>query len=517
MDRAGNVYDGKLAIDNRDVARVLERIADLLEFRDENPFKSRSYRLASESVMEMSESVADLAERGGAAGLQKIPSVGKSISGQIVEIIKTGTSSYFEQLRAETPETVLDLRRVAGVGLKTSQLLYREFGIKSLEELKAFAEGGGLLSVPGLGEKTAARVLKSLDRLETERGLVRLKDAAELARSIIARLIGDPSTDPADPALKKHRIEITGQVRRGREMVDRIDILAAGMGDDLAARFASTPELAEVNTIRADRVEGQTAKGTRVVLSVTAPEDYAAAIVRTTGSVEHLKDLEAEAATGGLSFEGFRLTRGREGGRGRRGRGEALHIETEEDFYNALDLQYVPPELREGLGEITAARENRLPRLISREDIRGDFHMHTTWSDGQNTVREMVEAACARGFEYIAITDHTMACSIANGNTPKELLEEIAEIESVASEFEDIRVLKGAEVDILFDGSLDMPTDVLDRLDWIVCSIHSGFNQERQQITDRVVTAIRSGYPNVFAHPTGRILGERGPYEIDLE
>jgi DNA polymerase (family 10) len=190
---------------------------------------------------------------------------------------------------------------------------------------------------------------------------------------------------------------------------------------------------------------------------------------------------------------------------------------SEEDFYKRIGLEPVPPELREGTGEVEAAREGSLPDLISLEDIRGDFHMHTKWSDGQNTVREMVEAARAEGFDYIAITDHTQSTSIANGNTPEELLKEIEEIESVARDYEDIRVLKGAEVDILSDGSLDMPLEVLDRLDWIVCSIHAGFHQERQQITDRVIRAMGTGYPNVFAHPTGRILGERPPYEIDLD
>ncbi|HSE99081.1 MAG TPA: DNA polymerase/3'-5' exonuclease PolX [Blastocatellia bacterium] len=524
MGRAGNSYDGKLAIDNTDVARVLERIADLLEFNDENPFKVRSYRLASESIEELDDSISERASRGGALELQKIPGIGKSISGQVLEIIQTGTSSYFEQLREATPETVLDLRRVSGVGLKTAQLLYRDFGVKSLEELRAFAEGGGLLSVPGLGEKTAERIKRSLARLESERGLLRLNDATELARSIVDRLDGIASDTSPKASFDKGRIEITGQLRRGREMIDRIDILASGPADELIAAFTSVPQLVEVKTIRPDRVEARADKGTAVVLNIAGADEYAAAMVRTTGSSEHLRDLESIARSLGLRIEGFDLLREsadensqKRSGRHRRSRGEAVKIETEDDFYNALDLQYIPPELREGLGEVAAAHENRLPRLISIEDIRGDFHLHTTWSDGQNSVREMVEAARFRGYEYIAITDHTMACSIANGNTPEELLEELEEIESMAREFDDIQVLKGAEVDILSDGSLDMPDDVLDRLDWIVCSIHSGFQQERRQITDRVLRAIESGYPDVIAHPTGRLLGERDPYEIDLE
>ena len=515
-------YGGKLAIDNADVARLFERIADLLEFKDENPFKVRSYRLASENIAEMSQSLAEIAASGGAAELQKIPGIGKSISGQIIEIIRTGTSAYFEELKEETPETVLDLRRVAGVGLKTSQLFYRDFGIKSLEELKAFAEGGGLESVPGLGEKTAERIKNSLARIESERGMMRLNDATELARSIIERLTGTESGASASNA----RVECVGQVRRGREMVDAVELLASGDRRALISEFARLPQLAEVKSVREDRVEAETKKGVAVVLHLAPGADFAAAMVRTTGSAEHLRDLKSQAQSRGLDFKGFKLSEQASARKAKKGKGKAdtpatrndeTRFEGEEDFYRAIGLAFIPPEVREGVGEVEAAREDRLPELIELDDIRGDFHMHTQWSDGQNTVREMAEAARQKGFDYIAITDHTKSSSIANGNTPEQLLEEVEEIESVAREFDDIKLLKGAEVDILSDGSLDMPFEVLDRLDWIVCSIHSGFNQPGQQITDRVVSAFKTGYPNVFAHPTGRILGERAPYEIDLE
>ncbi|HVG18168.1 MAG TPA: DNA polymerase/3'-5' exonuclease PolX [Blastocatellia bacterium] len=525
MNESDQTYDGKLSIDNGDIASVFGRIADLLEFKDENPFKLRSYRLAAETIGEMQTSLAEMAARGGAGELQKIPGIGKSISTQIIEIIQTGTSSYFESLKEEVPETVLELRKVSGVGLKTSQLLYRDFGVKSLEELKSFAEGGGLLSVPGLGEKTISRINSSLARIEGERGKVRINDALEFARAIIDRLRGkeEGASGGGRAPQAKPLVEIVGQIRRGREMVDAVEVLASGDSQALAAAFTSLPQITNVKAIRADRIEAETKKGVATVLHLAPGASFGAALVRTTGSVEHVRDLEAEAEARGLSFKGFELRRRVAGeakaGRVKRAAGGAhpIEIATEEDFYNALDLEFVPPEMREGMGEVQAAREGRLPPLISLEDIRGDFHMHTTWSDGQNSIREMAQAARLRGYEYIAITDHTQSTSIANGNTPQELLEEIEEIEAVAREFDDIRVLKGAEVDILSDGSLDLPFDVLDKLDWIVISIHSGFHQERQQITDRVIRAMETGYPNVFAHPTGRILGERSPYEIDLE
>jgi DNA polymerase (family X) len=525
MSEQGQKYEGKLAMDNRDIARVLDRIADLLEFKDENPFKLRSYRLAAETVAEMSQSVADMAARGGAAELQKIPGVGKSLSTQIVEIVRTGTSNYFEELKQETPETVLDLRRVSGIGLKTSQLLYRDFGVKSLEELRAFAEGSGLLSVPGLGEKTIERIKKSLARIESERGMIRLGEAFDLARAIAKRLTGGGQPDQKKRAAAGARAEVVGQLRRGVEMVDRIEILSTAQADAALEALTSSSQAATVKTVRADRVEAETEKGTTLVVHIVSESDFAAALIRTTGSAEHVRDLEAESLSRGLSFEGFRLHRGVARESASRGRKKAKSVEarsgievaSEESFYEELGLEYIPAELREGLGELEAARSGGLPRLVTLEDIRGDLHMHTTWSDGRNTVREMIEAARAAGFEYIAITDHTQSSTVANGNKPEELLEEIEEIDSVAREFGDIRVLRGAEVDILTDGSLDMPPEVLDRLDWIVCSIHSGFHQEGGQITDRVIRAMETGYPNVIAHPTGRILGERAAYEIDLE
>jgi DNA polymerase (family 10) len=502
-------YEGKLAIDNREVASVLNRIADLLEFNDENPFKLRSYRMAAETVDEMQASVAEMAARGGPAELQKIPGIGKSISALIVEIVQTGTSSYLQSLAEQTPETVLDLRRVSGIGLKTSQTLFREFGIKSLEDLKAFTEGGGLGSVAGLGEKSIARIKSSLARIESERGLMRLNDALDLGRTVVGRLL---DKDPAALA------EIVGQVRRGRDMVEAVEVLASGDRDLIVEAFTSLGQIARVRSISDSRVEAETKKGVTLVLYLAPGADFGAALVRTTGSVEHLRDLESEAAARDLNFKGYTLFRSSDGRKKRKHKqSDTLHFEDEKEFYAALGLDYITPELREGVGEILAAREGRLPRLISLEDIRGDFHLHTTWSDGQNSIREMVEAARLRGYQYIAITDHTQSTSIANGNRPEELIEEIKEIETVAKEYDDIRVLKGAEVDILSDGSLDMPFDVLDRLDWIIGSIHAGFHQSREQITERVVRAIETGYPNVIAHPTGRILGERPAYEIDLE
>src|SRR5437764_11482665 len=299
MKPSDAVYEGKLAIDNREVAGVLERIADLLEFKDENPFKLRSYRVAAETIAEMQQPVAEIAARG-AAALQELPGIGKSLSAQIIEIIETGTSSFFEELKEATPESVLELRRVSGIGLKTSQLLYQDFGIKSLDELKAFADGGGLDSVPGLGDKTAQRIKSSLNRLESERGKVRLNEATELAAAIIEQL----RTVNAGSA---PRMEVVGQVRRGCEMIDHVEVLAGADAKGLAQAFTKLPQLAEIKAQRVDRVEAATSKGVVVTLHLAPEADFAAAMVRATGSAEHLRDLEAEAEARGYAFKRFRL------------------------------------------------------------------------------------------------------------------------------------------------------------------------------------------------------------------
>ena len=528
MEESAPGYDGKLAMDNREIASVLRRIADLLEFTDENPFKLRSYRMAAETIGDMAHPIAEIALRG-AAGLQEIPGIGKTISSQILEIIRTGTSGVFEELKTRIPESVLELRSVSGIGLKTSQLLYRDFGIKSLRELKAFADGGGLASVPGIGDKVIARIKSSVARLEGERGKLRLNEAIETATNI-ADALKSASRDAGSPG--SPRIEVVGQIRRGCELIDHIEMLACGDLPLLSATFAGLPSLTDVTTrVRpfpeqipgGGPIEALTKKGIGITLYLVPEADFAAAMLRTTGSAEHLRDLETAAETRGYLFAEFQLAQRRSRGTGTSGRaklqppGDRVPVSSEDEFYRLLGLQYVAPELREGLGEVALAGKGALPELICLEDMRGDFHMHTTWSDGQNSIREMIEAARRQGYEYIAVTDHTQATAIANGNTPEQLLAEIAEIEAIAGEYDDIRVLKGAEVDILSDGTLDMPPDVLDRLDWIVVSIHGGFQQPKQQITDRVIRAMESGYANVFGHPTGRILGQRAGYEIDLE
>jgi DNA polymerase (family 10) len=490
------MYEGKLSVDNREVAELLSRIADMLEFKGENPFKVRSYRNAAEIIEDLGESVSEIVARGGAAALEKIHGIGKSLSAQIVEIVQTGSSHVIEELRREFPETVLDLLRVSGIGLKTAQSLYRNFGVKSLEDLRAFAEGGGLGSVPGLGQKTAEKIIRSLERIEAERGQMRLNEAIELARSLVRQL---------EP--KANRLEIVGQIRRWCEMVSAIELLASGQPSALIEAFIQLPQISQVKVKLPDRVEAETTKEVKAILHIAPEENFAAAMVRTTSSEDHLRQLEALAREMGLGFEGFQLIR----------ENRPLRLEGERELYRALGLEFIPPELREGRGEIEAARAGKMPKLIARADIRGDLHMHTDWSDGRNTIREMIEAARALGHSYIAITDHTKSSSVANGNTAEELLEEIREINQVARDYTDICVLKGAEVDILSDGSLDLPFEVLDELDWIICSIHSGFHQGRQRITDRVISAMRTGYPNAFAHPTGRLLGQRPPYEIDLE
>jgi len=488
-------------MDNQYIARILSRIADLMEFKDENPFRVRSYRAAAETIDTWPADIAGMVEDGRAEDLQNIPGIGKAISGKIVEIVNTGTCQYMEELKKEIPETVLDLLRISGIGIKTARLLYHDFGITDLEHFAAFAEGGGLKMVKGLGPKSINKILNSIALLRQGQGKFKLYEAVETANVIIDYLKDLPGVG---------QIMMVGDARRGCEMVDAVELLASCREKaGVIAAFTSMPGVKEVIGASDEHTEVIFDNGLRAILHLSSPDNFAALAVRLTGSRRHIDALERIASQGGLRFTDRGLFKA-EGG-------EPVKIDSEEEFYQRIGFPYIAPELREGRDEIDAAGNNALPDLVELSDIRGDLHLHSTWSDGANSIREMAQAARALSRQYIALTDHTKSTAIANGLDEKRLLQQLKEIDEINKEFDDFLILKSAEVDILSDGSLDHSEDILRRLDFVIASIHAGFSQSKQQITERVVRAIESGLINVYTHPTGRLLGERPPYEIDLE
>jgi DNA polymerase (family 10) len=482
-------------LDNQAIARILREIADLLEIRDDNPFKIRAYRNGADIVSNHPHDLARLNE----AGLREIPGIGKDLAARIREISETGDAGYHRELVAEFPSTILDLLNLQGVGPKTVAMLYRELGIRTVEDLEAAARDGRIRSLRGMGAKKEGLILKALEDRKRFAGRHLLPDAHDAAAAIVSHL-RERAPDAA--------IEPVGSLRRGCETCGDLDFLAAG------AKPTLMDDLTEYRLV--ERVLGQGESKTSVLiqggfqadLRLVAADERGAALQYFTGSRNHNIALRDRAIRRGFKLNEYGLFRIE----------DDLKVagEGEEEIYGELGLDWIPPELREMRGEIEAAEAHALPRLITRGDLRGDLHMHTTESDGRDDVRTLAGSARAEGLEYIAITDHSQSLAMANGLDERRATEHAARIR--ASDGEDgVRLLAGIECDIRPDGSLDLADDCLAALDIVVASVHSAFNQERQQMTDRVLRALENPHVDILGHPTGRLILRREPYAIDVE
>jgi DNA polymerase (family 10) len=482
-------------LDNSGIARILREIADLLEIKNENPFKIRAYRNGADIVANHPHALATL----DASGLREIPGIGKDLSARIVEIAETGASSYHQELVGEFPPSVLDLLHLQGVGPKTVATLYRELKIRTLDDLERAAAEGRIRAIRGMGSKKESLILKALEERKRNAGRRLLKDADESATAIVEALrAGAP----------RAVIEPVGSLRRGCETVGDVDILASGADQSLMDAFVSYP-LVERILARGDKKSSVLLRGgLQADLRLVAFESRGAAMQYFTGSKAHNIALRDRAIGRGFKLNEYGLFR-IEGN-------ERVAGETEEEVYEALGLAWVPPDLREARGEIEAAAERRLPRLIERADLRGDLHTHSTETDGKDDVRTMVEAAGAAGLEYLAVTDHSQSLAMANGLDETRALEHAARIRALDGHA-GVRTLAGVECDILPDGTLDLDNDCLSALDIVVASVHSAFNQDRGQMTTRVLRAIENPHVDIIGHLTGRKLLAREPYPIDVE
>ncbi|RMF95658.1 MAG: DNA polymerase/3'-5' exonuclease PolX [Planctomycetota bacterium] len=483
---------------NTDIAAVFEELADLLEFRGENPFRVRAYRNAARTISELPEEVEAIAGDSERA-LTDLPGIGKDLAEKIRTLLETGTLPQLEELKAEIPESVLAMLRVPGLGPKRAAVLFRELNITSLDELAEACRQQKIRKLKGFGAKTEESILKGIAIAASadERTLWYFAD--KYVQEIRTHL-------EASPAVKK--LEAAGSYRRCRETVGDLDFLIDS--DDPAAvmdRFAEYERIDEV-LLRGDtKMSVRLVDGIQVDLRVVPAESFGAALQYFTGSKEHNVILRGMAKDRGLKVNEYGVFRGE----------EYVAGADEADVYAALDLPWIPPELREGRREFEWAAEGKLPELIELDDIRGDLHMHTNWSDGADSIETMVEGAKAHGYEYVAITDHSKRVTIAGGLDAERLLKQWEEIDRINAKQKGIRVLKGVEVDILEDGPLDLPDDVLGQADWVVASVHFGQSQSRDRITKRVVDALAHPAVCAIAHPTGRLLLERDPYAIDME
>jgi DNA polymerase (family 10) len=482
-------------LDNPAIARVLREVADLLEIKNDNPFKIRAYRNAADIVVNHPHELATL----DTTALREIPGIGKDLAARIREMAETGELAYHRELIAEFPPTVLDLLSLQGIGPKTVATLYRQLGVRTVDDLERAASEGRVRELRGMGAKKEALILKALEERKRHAGRHLLPDTHEAATAIVGFLRQhSPDAD----------LLPVGSLRRGTETCGDIDILACGAGADLMEALVDYPLVERVlgqgDTKSSVRIRG----GFQADLRLVPPDSRGAAMQYFTGSKAHNIALRDRALARGLKLNEYGLFRTADEVR--------IAGTSEEEVYDALGLSWIPPELREGRGEIEAAAARSLPALITRADLRGDLHMHSTETDGRDDVRNMVDAAREAGLEYIALTDHSRALAMANGLDEGRALAHAARVRSLDGE-SGIRVLAGIECDILPDGTMDLADDCLAALDLVVASVHSLFTQDRQQMTDRLLRAMENPHVDIIGHPTGRLLLRRSPYPFDFE
>lgn len=486
-----------MSVTNEHIAYLFRRLADLLELDGENPFAIRAYRNAAESVEGHAHQMADLVKAG--EDLTAIPGIGKDLAAKIKELLETGEFQKLHEAEERVPPELLDVLRVPGLGAKRTITLYKELGVRNLEDLRQAADGGKIAGLSGFGKKTQEKILAALDSVDTSDHRFPLVVAERHADTLVEFLKDAPGVE---------QVTTAGSFRRRKETVGDLDILvSAEDGTAVMDRFVTHPDVREVVSKGETRSTVMLFNGLQVDLRVVPKESYGAALHYFTGSKEHNVAVRTRGVKMGLKINEYGVYKDDE------------HIAgaTEEEVYKAVGLTYVEPELRENRGEIEAAEKGELPVLVQIGDIKGDLHTHSTATDGRNSILEMAAAAKKAGLKYMAVTDHTKRLAMVGGLDEKRLAEQIEEINRLNEELDDFVILKGSEVDILDDGRLDLDDGILRELDVCICSIHQGFHLSREKQTARVLKAMDNPHFNILAHPTGRLLGDRAPYEIDLE
>ena len=490
-----NVLQGFM--DKKAVAQVLEQIAAFLELQNENPFRIRAFRTAARAVGGFPGDLREGLENGALAATK---GVGPATLQIVSEIVTTGRAGLLEELREQIPPGLVEMLAISGLGVAKIRQIHEVLDIDSLPELEAAAHDGRLAKLPRFGQKTSENILRGIAFLRQASGLRLSHHAADEAEGLRVALARMPGVT---------RAVVAGEVRRRTEVVkDLVLVLVAETSPaDVFRRLSQLPGVHEFAGQDERRVTLRFAGGSSAQIVVAPAVNAGAVLVQATGSETHLRQLAEHAAVHGFAFNGVALWRG----------SEFVPTPDEETLYERLGLSYVPPELREGQGEIEAAAQRALPRLLERADMRGFLHCHTTYSDGSSSVTELAEACLASGYEYVGITDHSQAAAYAGGLKPEDLTRQSDEIDEANSRLKGIRVLKGVEADILQDGRIDFEEEVLARLDFVIASIHSRFNMSEREMTARMLAAMDSPHLTIIGHPTGRLLLSRDPYGLDLD
>ena len=482
---------------NSDVAEIFNRVADLLEIEGANEFRVRAYRNAARTISTLSDNVADRVKEG--EDLTEMEGIGEDLAAKIEEIVKTGDLKQLEEIEQRTPPALAEMLDIAGLGPKRVQKLYKVLDITSMEELRQAAEAHRIRELEGLGETIEQKVLDDLEAMDQHEERTRLDVAEERVEPLVAYL---------EEIEGVQQVAVAGSYRRHKETVGDLDILATGSeGEQIINHFVNYEDVKTILSQGETRSSVELRTGLQVDLRVVAEDSYGAALLYFTGSKAHNIALRNMALDQDLKINEYGVYQGE----------ERIAGKTEKEIYDLFDLPVFEPELREDRGEIEAAARGTLPDLITLEDIRGDLQMHTQASDGHDTLKEMAQAARDLGYEYIAITDHSARVAVTQGLDADSLSRRIDEIDQLSEEMEELRILKGIEVDILEDGSLDLPDESLANLDVVIAAVHVKFDLPREKQTERIIRAMDNPHVHILAHPTGRIIGDRQPYALDME
>jgi len=486
----------------KEVAAMLNELADLMEIKGDNPFRIRAYQNAARAITGQSEKLIDIVKDG---RLQDIKGVGEGLAGIITEIFETGTSSQLEELKRELPAGISELLNIPGLGPKRAHQLYYELEINNIDDLKLALKENQVQTLKGFGPKTENNLLEALLEYENYQGLMTIGRADKLAKRL------EEYFKESDGLWKQ--MSFAGSLRRRKELVKDIDMIFVPAEDkleELKDTIKNYPESEKIELAGDTKITLQLENGIKVDFRLLEEESYPFAQQHFTGSKEHNVVIRRIAKEAGYISNEYGLF-------DRETDEKVSGINTEADLYEFLGLSYIIPELREDKGEIEAASENKLPESVELADIKGELHLHTRYSDGACTIEEMVEAAIAQGYEYIAVTDHSESLRIASGLTVEDLEEQAKEIAEVQKKYPDFKILSGIEVDILSDNNLDFSDEVLEKLDLVIGSIHSGFTQSEAEINERIITAMENPNVDIIAHPRGRLLGKREAYPVDMD
>jgi DNA polymerase (family 10) len=482
---------------NIELSRIFEQIAKILKIKGENPFKIRAYEKITLVLENLPIDIETIYQQG---GLNNIPGVGTGIAKKIEEFLTTGKLEYYEKLRTTIPAGVVELLDIPEVGPKTAKLLYEKLGVDNIEKLERAIKEHQIKDLAGMGEKSETNILRGIELYKRRKERFLLGRALPLAEEMVESLSQLKETN---------KISFAGSLRRKKETIGDIDILITSQNPEkIMKTFTSLPQVREILAEGPTKSSIITKDDLHIDVRVVEPISFGAALQYFTGSKAHNIKLRELALKRGLKINEYGVFEVESGNR--------IAGEKEEEVYQALNLPFIPPELREDRGEIEAAQENRLPQLIEYSQIKGDLHLHTKWSDGAHTIKQMAEAAQKIGYKYIAITDHSQSLRFAGGLIEERLREQVEEIQKLNQELKDFTILSGIEVDIKSNGSLDFSDEILSKLDVVIAAIHSGFKQESKIITERIIKAMQNRFVNIIAHPTGRLIGYRESYQVDI-